>query len=73
MAACRIDFAAWLNTLSDRQRKIAGALATGETTKVVARKFGLTAGRISQLRRELKEAWEAFMDDNVALPAVAAT
>jgi hypothetical protein len=60
IAACRIDFAAWLKTLCRRRRKIALKLAAGETTGVVAKKFRLSAARISRLRRELQEAWEAF-------------
>lgn len=62
-AASRIDFGNWLATLPGRQRRIASTLATGESTQVAARKFRVTAGRISQLRRELQEAWEAFIEE----------
>jgi hypothetical protein len=68
IAASRIDFAAWLATLPSRHRRIATTLATGETTGAVARKFRVTAARISQLRRELQEAWEAFVGE---LPSAA--
>jgi hypothetical protein len=64
VAATRIDFADFLNTLANKQRKIANFLANGETTKAAARKFRLTAGRVSQVRRELKQAWEAFVGDS---------
>lgn len=60
VAATRIDFAAWLKTLSSRQRKIAKTLAVGEKTRAVARKFRITPGRVSQMRQELKRAWEEF-------------
>ena len=60
LAAFRIDFPAWLKRLSARNRKIALALAKGFTTLWVARKFRLSAARISQLRRELCESWHAF-------------
>jgi hypothetical protein len=40
-------------------------LARGETTGRAAREFGLTPGRISQLRRELYQAWRAFQGDVV--------
>jgi len=60
VAASRIDFAAWLRVLSTRRRRIALALAAGETTNEAAQKFGLTAGRISQLRQWLKASWEQF-------------
>jgi len=60
LAASRIDYASFLQTLSDRIRQIAETLSTGETTKRVAKLFGLSAGRVSQIRRELKTAWESF-------------
>ncbi len=63
VAASRIDFSEWLRRLSARLRKIALALAAGETTTEVARRFGLTASRISQLRQWLKRSWEAFQGE----------
>ena len=60
LAASRIDFAAWLETLPRRNREIALKLADGEGTRDVAREFGLSPARISQLRSELHAAWEAF-------------
>ena len=63
VAACRIDFAEWLRRLTARLRKIALALASGETTKGAAEKFGLSPARISQLREWLKKSWEAFQGE----------
>ena len=60
LAASRIDYPAFLASLGTFRRRIAETLATGETTQRVARLFGLSEGRISQLRREFKDAWEAF-------------
>jgi len=60
LAASRIDYPAFLDTLDCQKRRIAEKLATGETTSYVATFFGLSHGRISQLRRELKAAWERF-------------
>jgi hypothetical protein len=60
IAICRIDFAEWLRRLTTRLRKIALALASGETTKSVAAQFGLSPARISQLREWLRKSWEAF-------------
>jgi hypothetical protein len=60
LAASRIDFPAWLDTLSKRDRRIALKLAGGETTDRTARKFGVSPGRISQLRRQLYVAWLRF-------------
>ncbi len=53
-AAARIDVADWFKSLGRNKRKIAKSLARGEATSTVARLFGLTAGRVSQLRQELK-------------------
>jgi hypothetical protein len=44
IAAARIDVAAWLRSLSRRDRRIAGTLAMGETTSGVARQFQLKLG-----------------------------
>jgi RNA polymerase sigma factor (sigma-70 family) len=65
IAATRIDFSTWLRGLSKRSRRIAKILARGETTQAVAKRFGLTAGRISQLRRELQESWQTFQGEAV--------
>jgi len=59
-AASRIDFDAWLRSLPRRSRRIAETLASGETTKKAARKFRVSPGRISQLRRELQQHWQDF-------------
>jgi len=59
-AASRIDFSDWLQSLPRRSRRIAETLASGETTKKAAKKHRVSAGRISQMRRELKDDWEAF-------------
>ena len=63
IAAARIDCAAWLGSLSPRQRTIASVLATGETTGVAARKFRLSSARISQMRVWLRESWQQFHGD----------
>ena len=60
VAAFRMDFRAWLQTLSRRDRRIALKLSEGESTSRVAKLFRLSAGRVSQLRRELWRAWQAF-------------
>jgi hypothetical protein len=70
-AAARIDFAAWLKSLPRRYRRIATILATGETTKKVARRFRVSPGRVSQIRRELLDAWNRFQGEAEAPAAVA--
>ena len=59
-AAFRCDFPAWLRKQNRRNRRIAEALVLGHTTADVARRFRLSAGRISQLRHELYNSWLAF-------------
>ena len=46
VAACRLDFTAWLPSLPRRLRKIAALLATGESTGKVARRFKVSDGRM---------------------------
>ena len=65
-AAARIDIADWFRSLSKRNRRIAKALAVGEPTGAVARRFGLSVGRISQLRTWLRRHWEEFQGGGLA-------
>jgi hypothetical protein len=58
--AFRCDFPVWLASLPRRNRRIAKALSVGHTTGEVARRFNVSAGRISQLRREFQDAWQQF-------------
>ena len=56
----RIDFPEWLSRLRSRDRRVAEALADGDSTGEIARRFGISAARVSQLRRELHASWEKF-------------
>jgi RNA polymerase sigma factor (sigma-70 family) len=56
-AAARIDVAAWLQSLSWRKCQIAKVLAAGETTEGVAKQFGISSARVSQIRQELRRSW----------------
>jgi hypothetical protein len=56
----RIDFPAWWRTRAERDRRILDALMVGERTTDVARRHGLSPGRISQLRREFHDDWQRF-------------
>lgn len=67
IAATRIDFSTWLQTLPRRLRKIATFLANGETTSATAKRFRVSQGRISQIRKELYHAWHRFQGDEPAL------
>lgn len=68
----KLDFAGWLRSLPLRLRRIAKFLAGGQTTKDAAVKFHVSEGRISQIRRELKAAWHAFVGDEPKAEPVAA-
>jgi len=61
-----IDFPNWLMRLSRRNRRIAEALAMGNSTSCVAKRFKLLPCRISQLRREFYRSWQEYHGDPVA-------
>jgi len=63
LAAFRIDFGKWLQMFTHRDRGIIFALASGETTMVVAERFGLSDGRVSQLRRKFEKLWRTFQGE----------
>jgi hypothetical protein len=65
VATTRVDFAAWLESLPERTRDVAETLATGEATGHVAGMFDCSASRVSQLRRELYDAWLVFTGEVV--------
>lgn len=60
IAITRIDFASWLKMLPRRSRKVALMLARGETTSDAAKRFGISAARISQIRLWLRVHWDVF-------------
>lgn len=59
----RLDFPAWVRTRTARDRWVIADLMVGERTMAVAAKYGLTAGRVSQLRRNFLEDWIRFCED----------
>jgi hypothetical protein len=65
LAAFHIDFVQWLGGFGRRDQRIISALASGEATSAVARRFGLTAGRVSQLRRRYERNWLVFQGEAV--------
>jgi hypothetical protein len=60
----RLDFPAWLRTLTARERRLVRAMAQGERTLDLGRRFGLSAARVSQLRRELHNDWRHFLGED---------
>ena len=61
----RIDWPAWLATLSGRERRMIRAMARSESTKDISREFELSPARISQKRSEFREEWVRFCEDPV--------
>ena len=59
-AAFRIDYPEWLARLNHRDRRLAEFLVMGNTTGEAAQRFGLSDGRISQIRKELCNNWTNF-------------
>jgi len=59
----RIDFPAWLADLTERDRRIVTDMAMGERTMHLARKYGISESRISQLRRQFHDGWQRFCDE----------
>ena len=59
-AAFRIDFPEWLRTLSSRERTMVQAMMREEGTNDLSRTFGVSAGRISQIRSSLRTEWTRF-------------
>jgi hypothetical protein len=64
IARVRLDFSDWLHQLPSRNRRIAQFLSLGHRTSEAARKFRVSEGRVSQLRRELAESWCKFIGDD---------
>jgi hypothetical protein len=62
-AAFRIDFPAWLATLTARERRIIRAMSRNERILDLSREFELSPSRISQIRREFWLDWHRFLGD----------
>jgi hypothetical protein len=59
-AAFRCDFADWYESRSLRDQQLMEAFMMGERNGAVAAKFGLSPGRISQLRRSWQQDWNTW-------------
>jgi hypothetical protein len=60
-AGIRLDFRASMKGLPRRERRVAATLGAGHGSTETARKFSLSVGRISQIRRDLRESWQQFI------------
>ena len=58
----RLDWPAWLATLSGRERRMIRVMAKNESTKDLARQFDLSPARISQKRSEFRDEWMRFCE-----------
>jgi hypothetical protein len=56
----KLDFLAWLASLTERDRCIVKDLMIGERTLDVANKYRMSAARVSQKRREFRQDWQIF-------------
>jgi hypothetical protein len=59
----RLDFPAWRASRTDRDRRVLDDLMLGERTLEVAGKYGLSPGRVSQLRREFLLDWRRYLSE----------
>lgn len=59
-AAFLIDTPEWLKQLLETRRAMAEDMMIGETTSALARKYGRSPARISQIRQELHDDYQAF-------------
>jgi hypothetical protein len=60
IATLRVDFQAWLNKFTPRDRQIINHLAAGARTQDVARQFEISEVRVSQKRRTFEQSWTNF-------------
>ena len=63
LAAFRVDFGQWFQMRSRRDRSIISALIAGEQPSAVADRFGISRGRVSQLRRRYEQEWLNFQGE----------
>lgn len=59
----RIDFPAFLDTLTERQRLIIGELIRGTSPSEIAHIFGVSTARISQMKGEFKVLMDRFFGE----------
>jgi hypothetical protein len=65
-AAFRIDFSQFLHSLTDRDRRLAEYLSLGHQAAKAADRFGLSPGRVTQLRQLWCQQWRAFQGEERA-------
>jgi hypothetical protein len=68
--AFRLDFPAWLRTRRERDRCLIRDMMRDERTLDLAKKYGISPARVSQLRRHYLEDWTRFCADRIAATRV---
>ena len=56
----RLDFPQWRRSRSPRDRRVIDRMLQGDRTRDLARRFGVSPARVSQLRRDYSEDWHRF-------------
>ena len=64
IAQANIDVAAWWKTLTPIQREFARLFAAGLETREIAKLKGVSPGRASQRRAELRDHWAEFIGED---------
>jgi hypothetical protein len=59
----RLDFPAWLETLTPRERRMIRAMIRNERTLDLGKEFEVSHSRISQMRREFQTGWKQFIGE----------
>jgi hypothetical protein len=59
----RLDFPAWLETLTPRERRMIRAMIRNERTLDLGKEFEVSPSRISQMRREFHDGWQRFIEE----------
>jgi hypothetical protein len=60
----RLDFPAWLETLTPRERRMIREMANNERTLDLSKEFEVSPSRISQMRREFQTGWTRFIAED---------
>lgn len=60
VVAFRVDTEAFLDTLSERHRRLAMDLAAGMTTTEAAKSYGVSPGAVSQFRSRFRKLYEEY-------------
>jgi hypothetical protein len=60
----RLDFPAFLQTLTPRERRMITAMIRNERTSDISKEFDVSPSRISQMRREFQSDWQRFIGED---------